>query len=436
MRTLAVLLGLNLPVLACSCRSLEVCELQKQPVIFIGEVVDGGISSLKDDPWHSAVKHATFKVVESFRGLPPGTNTVDVKLLLWPGMCSPIPYQFGRKYLVVPWKRDGILGDGVCFSGRDVEEVPDQVRNLREYFTRTAVPNIRGRIAVARESGIVDFRLRTGEAKPGTGARVYATQGWSVYSAEADAEGAYFLAVPGAGRYKMRVELPPYDVMPPSPEVEVQPDSCTIQDFALKTDNTVSGRVWDHSGKVVMNAAVGLIDIEHGQAKRVDTNHWQHKDGTFEFSNVAPGRYLLMLNPKGPRESLPVESTYYPLASSRSEAKIIEIKGNHTHLTWMDLVVGPRVAFRNVNVHVRFTDGTPMTTASVRCVGEPNGSGNPEWMDYRVTRDKGQAVFVAPANRRIRIYVTDWYGRDMKATYSDTFEAGTSAITKEFVTKP
>ncbi len=108
------------PALACDCTPMTVCELIQQPTIFIGEVIDGGITSLREDPWRSDFGRVRFKVLESLRGLPRGTRTVDVRLMSPGGMCSPIPYHSGKKYLVVPNEDDGALIDGPCFSARNV----------------------------------------------------------------------------------------------------------------------------------------------------------------------------------------------------------------------------------------------------------------------------------------------------------------------------
>jgi hypothetical protein len=50
----------------------SVCAIvERAPVIFVGDVIDGGIASLSDDPWRSDVKHARFKVIEAFSRAAP-----------------------------------------------------------------------------------------------------------------------------------------------------------------------------------------------------------------------------------------------------------------------------------------------------------------------------------------------------------------------------
>src|SRR5258708_39571009 len=129
MRTFALVFALSARLFACGCTKVPVCSIVDQsPVIFIGEVIDGGIATLADDPRYSDAKYARFKVIEAFRGLSPETKTIDVELHLWAGMCSPIPYERGKRYLVTPARQDdGRLVDGMCFSGESVEKAAETV---------------------------------------------------------------------------------------------------------------------------------------------------------------------------------------------------------------------------------------------------------------------------------------------------------------------
>ena len=442
MRIAALATFLAIPGFGCSCSSPSVCDLVNRPVVFIGEVVDGGIDSLADDPWNSKVAHARFKVLEAFRGLPPGTSTVDVQLMLWPGMCSPIPYHSGKTYLVVPQKREGVLSDGVCFSGRDVNDAPDTVRYVRDYFAGKIGTNFHGRIAAARLPEILDYLVDTGEAKPLEGVRVSATQGTAAYSTVSTADGKYFLALPRPGAYKVKAFLSPY-AAEPERELSVSAGGCAVRNFALSTDNTISGRVWDGRGQPVMNAKLGLIDIDRPARSESITRFSStdsEPDGSYEFRKVPLGRYLLLFNPDGPqKESVwnrsSFEHTYYPQASGRAGAKIIEVQSDHVHLTGMDVAIGSPVDFRQVSVKVVLPDGSPWNTAVVDCVGEPLETGDIKWRHLEHVK-KGSVQFFAPANRTLRIEVNDWYGRELKADYSATYKPGSTPITRTFIVKP
>jgi hypothetical protein len=444
-RIIGTLAAIAFPLLACECRHLTVCELIQLPTIFVGEVIDGGVTSIRDDPWHSNVDHVRFKVLESFRGLPSGTQTVDVQLTPTFGMCAPIPYYPGRKYLVVPGKLDGKFSDSVCFQGRDVESAADEVRQVREYFAGKMPINVHGQVAVARDSDLVDFLLTMGEAKPLRGVTISTTRNGQSFSAVTNADGKYTLALPAPGDYQVRATLNPYTSEPE--EISVARKGCAIQDFGMTVDNTISGSVRDENGRPIKNARVGLIDLDRPQSDS-DGHAWfdhaytERAGTTFSFENVPIGRYLLVFNPDGPRSGtlfdLPFESTYYPLNGTRTTAKIVEVKSGGVHLTGMDLIAGKRVDFRHVVVRVRFPDGTPMKTAQINCTALPRGDDGFPCTIQRVAPDSDDSSmqFLAPVDRTLQIEVKDRYGRDLKRTYISTHDPGSTTVTQEFVVTP
>jgi len=423
---------ISFPALACSCREFSVCDLLQFPVLFIGQVVEGGVSSIRVDPWYNNAQYVRFKLIEGFRGLPPGTKTVDVEVGGRAGMCSPDLFFPGHTYLVAPSKQSGRLVDSICSPSRDVQRAADDVRIVRDYFAGKMPPNVHGRVEL-------------GEAKPLGGVTVTATRGNRDYSTVTAPDGRYFLNLPGQGQYQLRANLIPYSAEPMSISVA---NACAVQDLALNVDNTISGRVLDAHGKPVKNARVGLIDVDQlASARRRHVwfreAYTEQPDVSFLFKNVPLGKYLLMFNPDGPRPNgieagLRDESTFYPMANNRSGAKVLEIKSGGVHLTGKNLVMGKPVPFRSVTVLVRFPDGAPMDTAQIRCVGKPLQAGGLPWVfeEYVIHGQNGTLHFSAPANRKLELEVTDAYERDLKARYTSAHEPGSTPIIQEFVVAP
>jgi hypothetical protein len=251
---------ISIPAFACSCAQFSACDLIQSPVLFIGQVIDGGASSVRIDPWYNNVQSVRLKVLENFRGLPAGTQTIDVEVGGRAGMCSPDLYFPGHTYLVAPISRDGKLIDGVCSPTRDLSIVPDDVRIVRDFFAGKLPLSVHGRVAVAKADELVDFELETGEAKTIGGVKITASGNGRDYSAATSADGLYTVPLPRQGPYKIRAALPPYSAEPISVSVA---NSCVVQNIALHVDNTISGRVLDDSGKPLRNARVGLIDADH-----------------------------------------------------------------------------------------------------------------------------------------------------------------------------
>lgn len=436
-----------LSLYACECRMFTICELVKQPTIFIGEIIDGGITSIRQDPWYARVYHVRFRVLEIFRGLPANTQIVDVELMPIAGMCAPIPYHQGKRYVVVPSKKEGKLFDGPCFQGRDVEKLGQEVHQLREYFAGKRPVNVHGQVAAVRDSSMVDFLLRAGEAKPLAGVTISTSRSGKDYSTVTDADGRYILALPDAGAYQIRASFAPYSSEPV--KVSMPNRGCAIQDFGMTVDNTISGTVLDEDGQQVESARIGLIDVDHPPRSGPGSHVWfddayVERDMLFTFKNVPIGRYLLVFNPDGPRSGklfdMPFESTFYPDNSARANARIVEVKSNGVHLTGMNLIIGKKVEFRRVVIRVNFPDGRQMKTAEITCVGLPVQEGDFQWtkLAYGLLSKEtdGSIEFLAPANRSLRLEVKDAYGRDLKRPYTSSHEPGLTTITQEFVVTP
>ena len=444
-RSLVIFCALVGPAFGCECAEWTECELVQRPTIFIGQVIAGGVGSIREDPWYSPSNHVRFRVIETFRGLPKGIEFVDMSVTTLPGMCSPNPYYPGRTYLVVPTELNGKLNDGGCYSGRDIDRSPDLVRYVREYFAGKTPLNVHGRVAVARDGNMVNYLLSIGEAKPLSGVRVWTSRDGKDYSALTDGDGRYSLTVPANGEYEVRAELFPYAF--DYAKVHIGEGGCASRNFALHSGSSISGMVWDDKGNAVQNANVALIDLDR-KPQGSDSHAWfmqaytEQPDKSFLFKNVPMGRYLLVFNPDGPRSSeflaMPFESTYYPHGDSRREARPIEVTRTTAHLVHRDLVTGKPVTFRPVVVRAQFPDGVPMGWAVVRATGEPVGDGDVLWTFSKVTgAGKDSTVrFQAPTNRKLRIEIIDWYGRDLKKAYVATYAAGTEPIAREFVITP
>jgi hypothetical protein len=235
----------------------------------------------------------------------------------------------------------------------------------------------------------------------------------------------------------------------PAARISVANKACSVHDFAMGIDTSISGHVFDNARpqQPLGSALVGLIDLNH-PISEPDTHPWFNQEYTehdfaYKFENVPIGRYLLVFNPDGPRTGglydLPLESNYYPASSTRSAAKVIEVTSAGVHLTGMDLVAGERVEFRQVVVGVRFSDGAPMKTAAIRCVALPLKEGEPSLVFKNfplLEKDDGTVHILAPANRKLRIEVQDAYGRKLNGSYAATYEPGSTPITQEFVVTP
>src|SRR5271166_1900336 len=94
---LTVLAAFTAPkAIGCECRVRNICErVQEVPVIFLGEVIEGGLER-GQDAYQGTAGFAKLRVVERYRGLPKDAKEVVIQLFFIPGMCSPMPYRRGE----------------------------------------------------------------------------------------------------------------------------------------------------------------------------------------------------------------------------------------------------------------------------------------------------------------------------------------------------
>jgi hypothetical protein len=413
----------------------DVCDLIHAETLFIGEVIEGGITSVRQDPWHTLVTRVRFRVIERFRGAPANGETVDLELIHLPGMCAPVPYVMGKRYLVAPATQNGKLLDGTCFNSRDAERHASDVEIVRAHFKGKTFRKIRGRVAAANKLEFDEYDFRAGGLKPLAGVRITATRRGRSVSAVSDSEGAYALDLPARGEYTVRLDIPPYT---PQDDLEITlpQRGCITRNFSFVSGSTISGTVRDARGQLAGGARVGLIDLD--APHKVIARESTHGDGTFLFPHVPIGRFLVVSNPEGPLPAEifgrghPYARTYYPAGAGREAARPIEIRAPGQQVTGIDLLIGKPTAFRQVTIRVRFPDGAPMQTAHVRATA-PLDQGEPPWSIETIADKNGELTFSAPVDLKLRIDVKDQYGRG--ESLSSEHEPGAQPIVREFVVR-
>lgn len=429
----------------CECTGFSVCSVIQRETVFVGEVIEGGVDSLREDPWHARSRVIRFRILENFRGLAKASPTVDVMVLSPGGMCSPVPYRQGRRYLVSPRRVDGQLTEQGCYSGVELKRLGPDLEVVREYFSGKMPTHLRGRVFASREPGVLSYVDEDMQASPGV--RVVAKSGKSSHSIVTGADGRYRLKVP-AGVYQLNARRASYPLVEAQRQVTLAKGGCAEVDLGIVTGSTISGRVLDADGKPLPGSRAGLIAWRD---RTWDASTWRTspavyvasaatEDGRFRFADVPLGDYLLVFNPDGPQAVRDADRsrarTYYPAGSSWANAKPIKVRSPGVRLTGLDLVAGPPVEQRTVSVRAEFPDGQHYGNAVVHCVGYAAAGGDLPIAKRDILGDDRESTFTMPADRRIEITITDWHGRDMKAEYRRVHPPGAAPIVEKFVIQP
>jgi hypothetical protein len=404
---LAALAAITAPkATGCECRVRNICErVQEVPVIFLGEVIEGGLEP-GQNAWEGTASFARLRVVERYKGLPRDAKEVVIQLRFIPGMCAPMPYRKGEQTLVfVARDQEGNLRDGICTESWFAKDRDEDLAYVRRYFGGNTSPTIRGRVAANATADMVDFALDANHGQPVEGARVVVEGGGKRPAATTDSHGRYEIFGVAPGTYLVHPEKEGY-VGQGGFEVHVRSRGCAFQNLGLFAQNSVEGSVLDPDGKPVPAISVYLqkvgekVDEGPNWGKAVNTNAL----GSYRFERIDPGSYYLVVNPRGPTPFSPFGARFYGGAESRELAAPIEITPT-SELRGLNIYMSKPLPTRNIRVVLTWPNGQLVRNVTVEC--SEVGSKDTEW--YRKEdvspREDGLAICHALAGIAYRIGV-------------------------------
>lgn len=158
-----------------------------------------------------------------------------------------------------------------------------------------------------------------------------------------DSDGRYQIKGLPAGSYRVRAEIPAgfrYD----EPTIKVNGRECVPLDIAGISKAEIAGRVVDVNGKPLDSVPVTLVPADvpveqilsegtysEGKKKNFWIMTWSDKEGRYRFTQLAAGRYLLIVNRTenetvlGTNLSRSLPRLFYPGVSDPSGATVIVV---------------------------------------------------------------------------------------------------------------
>ena len=359
---------------ACSCAVLSICELvEKSDVIFLGEVIQGGLDP-GEDAWSGRPKSATLRIVEAYKGLRPDVRDVTVSLQYLPGMCSAGAYRLGKRTLAFLRQAgsDGILHDGACSGSRFAEGAAEQIQYVRAYFAGQTQATILGKVAANRLADLASFVLNSPDGTPVQGAQITAEGNGTRLVATTNDRGEYALVGLPPGDYKVSAEKQDYSKTNPrdlqqqtSFAVKVSARGCATQDLGLWARNSVEGTIRDNVGNPVAGIKVFLQKV-NGEPDRYGDEAKTNERGEFRFERIDPREHHLVVSPFGATPDSPYETRFYGGAASRDQAQAVNIDAG-SHLVSMDIDLERRISTRSIRILLEWPDGKPVSNAFIRC---------------------------------------------------------------------
>jgi uncharacterized GH25 family protein len=193
-----------------------------------------------------------------------------------------------------------------------------------------------------------------------------------------DENGVYEIYGLPAGKYKVSTEpIVGYKLTNEKNEwfeIEIEAGSHTEQDFDFSINNAIRGKFFDANGKPLKNVCLDLLPARGKKAQYFYQGDCTDENGKFEFDEVPPGTYVIIVNDDGEIDSdEPFGAFYYPSAIRREDAAEINISAGDF---FEDIIINaPQTAdVVTVSGVLLYENGKPVIDESVEFYAETTGS--------------------------------------------------------------
>src|SRR5215207_4882834 len=153
-----------------------------------------------------------------------------------------------------------------------------------------------------------------------------------------DSEGRYEFKGVAAGTYRIRAEMPDYLSFDEGP-IHLQGRECRPIDISARHKGVIVGRVFDVNRKPLVEVPVSVVSaderlediVAEGKGRAVGVLSFSDRDGRFRFTELPPGRYLLIINhsesnkSSGSPVSRALPRLFYPGTTDLGGATVITV---------------------------------------------------------------------------------------------------------------
>jgi protocatechuate 3,4-dioxygenase beta subunit len=353
----AAALGIGVPrLIACECRPTPPpCQAYWQsPLVFLGTVTE-------EIPTADAqIVRYRMTVDHAYKGV-----TENEVMLRDDGMCDGPAFQVGEQYLMYTRPYDDVdLYARGCTRSSHVKFAQEDLKYLKGLESASPTAAVFGLVAAWPEG--------PGDKTPLAGAIVQLEGGDRTLTATADESGRYSFDGLKPGKYSVRADQPGFHM--PLRDYGMFSEAaaergCARIDVTLLKDwpGVIAGHLARPDGKPAA-AGIDLRLLRLGD----DADHFAADDeiqtdghGDYEFRDVRPGRYKLVLHwCCYPTREAPYPAIYWPAGASEEDGAEIVV-GTSFDAMHYDFRLPPEHKSRTVWGQVLLPDGKPAPGAEV-----------------------------------------------------------------------
>ena len=282
------------------------------------------------DNWMSVQTTVYFTVVEAFKGA--GGTALVLNL----ANCG-YPFKEGERYLVYAHRNpnDKELDVRIGHTRtRPLSEAAEDLEYIRGLAQAEPGSRVFGKVAQHTHK-LKEHRFASESLQD---VKIILEGNTDRHEVFTDSEGRYeFKRIP-AGSYRLRAELPAY-VSYDEQSLKLIGRECAPVDIYASRRGRIAGKVLDVNGKPVDSVPVSLVPadatLEQILAEKSSwITSYTNRDGSYRFTQLEPGRYLLIINrtgseaPGGSAITRVLPRLFYPGVSDLGGATVIVVADN------------------------------------------------------------------------------------------------------------